>query len=298
MSALREKFWILGGRKVLKAVIEKCMNCRRFDSKPLQSVPVGLPLNRVRDAGVFEVVGVDFAGPIYLKGGKKAWICLLTCAVYRAVHLELVTSLSTASFLMALRRHIARRGRPRVIYSDNGTNFVGLNNMFERLDFKKLSKILATEQVEWKFNPPTAAWWGGFWERLIGILKRLLRRTLKKSCLDYEEMLTILLDCEAVINSRPITFMSDNNHEVVPLTPSMFLQEVKEIGVLDLDRIENCQLDKRYSYRQKIKEDLRQRFRCEYLGALLNRSSKGSNVQKISVGDVVFLENESVKRLD
>ena len=75
----------------------------------------------------------------------------------------------------------------------------------------------------------------------------------------------------------------------------MFLREVKEIGVLNLDRIENCQLDKRYSYHQKIKEDLRQRFRCEYLGALLNRPSKGSNVQKISVGDIVFLENESVK---
>lgn len=66
-----------------------------------------------------------------------------------------------------------------------------------------------------------------------------LRRTLKKSCLSYEEMLTVLLDCEAIINSRPITFMSESESEVMPLTPSMFLQEIKEIGVLDLDQIEN-----------------------------------------------------------
>ncbi|XP_076384686.1 uncharacterized protein LOC143263817 [Megalopta genalis] len=199
MSALRESFWILAGRKVIRSAIRKCVNCRRHDSKPLESVPAPLPLDRIRDAAVFEIVGVDFAGPVYLKGGQKAWICVFTCAIYRAMHLELVTSLSTPSFLMALRRHISRRGRPRIIYSDNGTNF------------EEVARVAATKQIEWKFNPPTAAWWGGFWERLIGILKRLLRRTLRKSCLTYEEMLTTLLDCEAIINNRPITFMSERD---------------------------------------------------------------------------------------
>jgi Integrase core domain. len=147
MSALREDYWILGGRKVIRSIIRKCVNCRRHDIKPLQSLPAPLPLNRVRDAAVFEIVGVDFTGPIFLKGGQKAWICLFTCAVFRAVHLELVTSLSTASFLMALRRHIARRGRPSVIYSDNGTNFVGMNNTFKHIDFKELATIVATKQM-------------------------------------------------------------------------------------------------------------------------------------------------------
>ncbi|XP_076290996.1 uncharacterized protein LOC143214168 [Lasioglossum baleicum] len=271
---------------------------KRHDARPLESVPVPLPLDRVKDASVFEVVGVDFAGPIYLKGDQKAWICLFTCAVYRAIHLELVTSLSTASFLMALRRHIARRGRPSVVYSDNGTNFVGTANLLKKVDFDKLSKITSTERIEWKFNPPTAAWWGGFWERLIGVLKRLLRRTLKKSCLNYEEMLTVLLDCEATVNSRPITFMSDDSPDVVPLSPSMFLQEVKEIGVLDLDHIENCQLDKKFRYRQKLKEALRQRFRSEYLGALMHKRRKASADFSVNVGDIVFVEKESVKRLD
>jgi len=105
--------------------------------------------------------------------------------------------------------------------------------MFKNLNFEKLSRTLTTEQIQWKFNPLAATWWGGFWERLNGILKRLLRRTLKRSCLDYEEMLTVLLDCEAVINSRPITFLSETKQDILPITPSMFLQEIKEIGVLD-----------------------------------------------------------------
>ncbi|XP_011875207.1 PREDICTED: uncharacterized protein LOC105566088, partial [Vollenhovia emeryi] len=268
------------------------------DAKAFQTINAPLPLDRVKDAAVFEVIGVDFTGPVYLKGGQKSWICLFTCAVFRAVHLELVTSLSTAAFLMAIRRFIARRGRPSVIYSDNGTNFVGLNNMFKQLDFEKLSRTLATERIQWTFNPPSAAWWGGFWDRLNGVLKRLLRRTLKRSCLDYEEMLTVLLDCEAVINSRPITFLSESKQDILPITPSMFLQEIKEIGVLDLDKIEKCDLSKRYLYRQKIKEDLRQRFRTEYLGALIHRKSNAKTVQAIEVGDIVLIENENVKRLD
>ncbi|KAK2575201.1 hypothetical protein KPH14_012609 [Odynerus spinipes] len=283
MSSLRENFWILGGRKTIRSVIKQCVTCRRYVAKPLESAPAPLPVDRVRDAAVFEVVGVNFTGPIFLKGGQKAWICLFTCAIFRAVHLELVTSLSTASFLMALRRHIARRG---------------LNNIFKLIDFQKLAKTVELERIEWRFNPLAAAWWGGFWERLNGLLKRLLRRTLKRSCLNYEEMLTVLLDCEAVINSRPITFMSNDKQEVVPLTPAMFLQEIKEIGVLDLDRIENRRLEKRYAYRQRVKDDLRRRFRNEYLGALVHRESKIKRSNNVKIGDTVLIGSDNVKRLD
>ena len=134
---------------------------------------------------MFEVIGVDFAGPVYLKGKIKVWICLFTRAVFRAVHLELITSLSTASFLMTFRRFIARRGRPSVVYSDNGSNFVGMDNALKKLNIIKIANVLALKQIEWILNPPSSPWWGGFWERLIGVLKRLLRWHLKKSCSNY-----------------------------------------------------------------------------------------------------------------
>ncbi|XP_070518841.1 uncharacterized protein [Cardiocondyla obscurior] len=277
MNVLREEYWIIGGRKVIRSVITKCIICRRHDAKPCQTVNAPLPVDRIKGAAVFEVIGVDFTGPIYLKGGKKAWICLFTCAVFRALHFELVTSLSTAALLMAIRRFIARRGRPSVIYSDNGTNFVGLNNMLKDLNFEKLARTLAMEQIQWKFNPPAAAWWGGFWERLNRVLKQLLRRTLKKSCLDYEEMSTVLLDCETVINARPITFLSNSEQNISPITPSMFLQEIKDIGVLDLDKIEKSDLPKRQ---------------------LIHRKSHIKIVNNVEIGDLVLIENENAKRIN
>lgn len=73
----------------------------------------------------------------FFAGGNKAYICLFTCAIYRVVHLELTTSLSTKGFLEALRRFIARRGSPSIIYSDNG-NFVGTSNLLRGINFSIL----------------------------------------------------------------------------------------------------------------------------------------------------------------
>ncbi|GBL76691.1 hypothetical protein AVEN_53386-1 [Araneus ventricosus] len=104
MSSLRENYWILKSRKTIHQVIRTCVICQRFASRPLEVVSAPLPEDRVRDAYVFEVVGVDLCGPLYLKNKTKCWAVLFTCAVYRAVHIELVTSLSTDSFILALRR--------------------------------------------------------------------------------------------------------------------------------------------------------------------------------------------------
>ncbi|XP_018343350.1 PREDICTED: uncharacterized protein LOC108749269 [Trachymyrmex septentrionalis] len=299
LNNLREDYWVLGGRKAIRAVLKGCSTCQRYSSKPMEVISAPLPLDRVRDAAIFEVTGVDAAGPIFLKGPQKAWIILFTCAVYRAVHLELVTSLSTVAFIDALRRFISRRGRPSIIYSDNGKNFVGLDNLLKLVDWQKVEKFGTINKIQWRFNPPSAAWWGGWWERLIGVLKRLLRRILKKACLSYEEMLTVLYDCEAVINSRPLTAMSDNAQDFVPLTPSMFLQEIKEVGVLDCDFLERCRLDKRFVYRQSIKDQLRSRFRIEYLGELMYHDNKRSKrIRQPQIGDIVLIGNDNQKRLD
>ncbi|GFT60853.1 integrase catalytic domain-containing protein [Trichonephila clavipes] len=121
MSNLRESYWIIKSRKTIRQVVRSCITCKRFSARPLETVSIPLPEDRVRDAAIFEVCGVDLCGPLFfLKENKKYWIVLFTCAIYRAVHLELITSLSTDSFILAFRRFIARRGRPTTIYSDNG----------------------------------------------------------------------------------------------------------------------------------------------------------------------------------
>ena len=176
----------------------------------MQVVEAPLPLNRVRDAAIFEVLGIDFAGPVYLKVGQKAWICLFTCAIFRAVHFELTTSLSTECFLEAFRRFTARRGRTSDVYTDNGKNFVGMGNLLKAINWGRVVEVSNIQKIKWHFSPPTAAWWGGFWERVVGVLKRLLRKVLKRSSLYYEEMCTVLCDCEAVICSEYL-FMSMKN---------------------------------------------------------------------------------------
>ncbi|GFU75377.1 integrase catalytic domain-containing protein [Trichonephila clavipes] len=112
LTIIRQKCWFLQGKKTVQRVISKCLRCKRNAAKRIESIPAPLPEDRVREALVFEITGVDLAGPLHLKGGKKAWIFLFTCAVYRAIHLELIQSLSTNRFLLEFRRFIARRERP------------------------------------------------------------------------------------------------------------------------------------------------------------------------------------------
>ncbi|XP_015433580.1 PREDICTED: uncharacterized protein LOC107189534 [Dufourea novaeangliae] len=298
VSDIRERYWILAARRAARRVIDKCVICKRQKGKRLKAIPTPLPTDRVRDAAVFEVTGVDLAGPVFLKVNQKARICLFTCAIYRAVHLELVTSLSTSAFIEGLRRFVASRGRPSVMYSDNGTNFVGAVKLLRKVDWKRVSEYSSVQKLDCRLNPPSAAWWGGFWERMIGLLKPLLRKILGKACLSYEEMLTSLCDCEAIVNARPITYVSNDPMDLCPLTPSMFLQEVREIGMPDCDDVNRCDINKRLRYRQMLREDLRRRFRSECLGKLSYKSKTRNLASVIGVGDVVLVGNDDRKRMD
>ncbi|UYV65695.1 hypothetical protein LAZ67_3005166, partial [Cordylochernes scorpioides] len=294
-AKLRENYWILNSRRSIRSVVSQCAKCRRFSSKPVKTAPIHLPLDRVRDATAFEILGVDLAGPLYLKNKTKAWIVLFTCAVFRAIHLELVTSLSTEAFIQALRRFIARRGRPTVIYSDNGTNFVGANNALKALNWKKIVLDQNLHKISWKFIPPTAAWWGGWWERLIRSIKDLLVRILGHSSVYYEEMSTILCDVEATINSRPLTYIHEDFDSLIPLSPSMFLHDSKYVGVPDLDKLDSKKFQDRYRHCQRLREALRSRFRSEYLGQLVQKANE--RTPKLSVGDVVIVKVEDKRRL-
>jgi len=160
---LREKYWIVNSRRAIRRVVKACKKCARYQVKSYSEVEAPLPKDRVNMGVAFEVTGVDLAGLLYLRSGEKAWIVVFTCAVYRTVHLELVQSLSTEQFLESFRRFIGRRGRPSIVYSDNGTNFVGAANNLKKVDWNEVEKYSAVREIRWKFNPLAAAWWGGFW---------------------------------------------------------------------------------------------------------------------------------------
>lgn len=301
LSILRERYWILGGRKTIRKVINKCTVCKRYTAKKLEAVPIPLPEDRVRNARVFETTGVDLAGPLYIKidnnTTKKVWICIYTCAVYRAVRFELLSKISTDSFLQALKRFCSRNGRPKVIYSDNGSNFVGFDNSCSHLDWKLISEYSSAKRITWHFNPPSAPWWGGWWERLIGILKKLLRRVLGRASVDYETLQTLLCDVERVMNSRPLTYLSDDPQDLTALTPSMFLNDLEGDDVPEYNLIQATNLRKSIKYRGELRLHLNQRFRSEYLGRLQLFSSK-KKTKDVRLGEIVLIGDDNSKRTD
>ena len=113
LSEVRAKYWIVAGRSLAKTAIHKCVVCRRFEGRPFKAPPAPpLPSFRVNEAPPFVYTAVDFAGPMYLKdkgevSGGKVWIALFTCCVVRAVHLELVTDMTAATFVRCLKRFSA-----------------------------------------------------------------------------------------------------------------------------------------------------------------------------------------------
>ena len=175
LSAIRDQYWIVRGRQRVRSVLLSCRNCHLFRARPFHlQQPAPLPRSRVTPARPFSRTGVDFAGPLLVKKGRdseptKAYIAVFTCAVVRAVHLEMVSSLSTEDFIKAYRRFVARRGYPTSLMSDNATTFRGA------------ASVLAAEGVQWHFIVERAPWWGGFWERMVGLTKSALRRTLRAS---------------------------------------------------------------------------------------------------------------------
>ncbi|XP_059049504.1 uncharacterized protein LOC131844595 [Achroia grisella] len=288
LTDIRNSYWITGVRRLVKNVVSKCIICKRYKAKHYQVPEPPLPADRLKTAAPFEVTGIDLAGPLFLKSKEKCWIVLFTCAVYRAVHLELTESLSTNSFLMALRRFIARRGRVKIIYTDNGTNFLGAANLLNEINWKEVEETSNIYKIQWKFTVPSAPWWGGWWERLIRVVKDMLKRILGKASVDWIELSTILCDCEIVINSRPLTYVEMG--DLKPLTPMLFLQSLPTNESPDLDKIDESNLQVRYKYLQQLRQDFRQRFKNEYLALLV--SKKKGNSHEPKVGELVLIETD------
>lgn len=129
------------------------------------------------------------------------------------------------------------------------------------------------------------------------MVKQLLRKRLGRELLNYEEMTTVLCDCEQLINLRPLTYLSEDPNELIPITPMMFLNEARSNEVVDLDEIESTSFCGKFKHRQEIRQELRERFRREYLSLLVHKNVRSINYKGILVGDVVIVEMANKKRV-
>ena len=229
LTEIQAKYWVIGGRSLLRSIIHKCVICRRFEGRPFTAPPAPpLPSFRVNKAPPFSYTALDFAGPMYLKckgesSSNKVWICLFTCCVTRAIHLELVPDMTTTTFIRCLKRFSARRGLPRRIISDNAKTFKAAARLIKTIfNHKEVKDYLSDVGVEWTFNLEKAPWWGGLFERMVKSTKRCLRKMIGQAKFSYDEMHTAIVEIEAIINSRPLTFLNSDDTEE-PLTPSHLL---------------------------------------------------------------------------
>ena len=320
LTHLRETYWIVRGRQQVKRVINSCVICKKLNSRSFDELPACLPLERVREADPFQNVGVDFAGPLYVRPFnydeikranpgepmvmEKTYIALFTCAVTRAVHLELVPNLTTTEFLLTLRAFIGRRGVPSVIYSDNAPTFKQTSRFLQALQSDpKVNDYLADHHIKWKFSANLAPWWGGFWERMVATTKAALIKTLGNANVTFRQLQVLLIEVEAAVNSRPLTYLSDEVDEPTPLTPSHLvsgrrlttLPEAPAVEVTpDWSNLEG--LVRREAKRRRILNAFVKRWRTEYMHDLTNFHAPGSPNRSVQPGEIVLVHHPTLKR--
>ena len=198
VAYLRHKYYIPKLRQAVKGVQYRCIVCKKLQGRRYAEVPEPpLPDIRVKQVAPFQVTGIDYTGAINVKGEKgevsKVYILLFTCAISRAVHLEVVSNLTCDSFLHAFRRFCSRRGFPQILLSDNATTFQsGAKVLLALMKDNKVINNLTEMKCEWRFIPARAPWYGAIWERCIGIIKAGMRKVLGRALVSVEELHTIL----------------------------------------------------------------------------------------------------------
>ncbi|GFX27926.1 integrase catalytic domain-containing protein [Trichonephila clavipes] len=313
LTQLRKKYWILKSRQLVKTMIRICLVCKKYSAKPADQLSGQLPRDRITQSPPFQIVGIDFIGAILVKdnqGTRKSYVSLFTCAVTRAVHLELVSDMCKKCFLLALWRFLARRGNCKVIYSDNARTFKAaereLAYFANILKDSEFQNFVADEGIHWKFIVERAPWWGGFYERLVKTIKDPLRKILGRALLTFEELSAILSKVEVIVNHRPLTYVENDPREPEPLTPAHFLDlgygdskyPIHFIELIDATTAKES-YKKRKIYRTLLLKQLWRRWKEQYLLQLKTANHfKTPPVHKnLKLNDVVLVEGNVKPKL-
>ncbi|XP_050076750.1 uncharacterized protein LOC126563931 [Anopheles maculipalpis] len=311
LATIQQKCWLIGGRNLVKNVYHRCHTCFRNKPTLVKQAVADLPESRVTPTRPFAVSGVDYCGPFLIKSTvrnrapTKAYIAIFVCFATRAVHIELVSDLTSTAFLSALRRFVARRGIVAELHSDNATTFKGASHEFHRIyrmlktdegDRREIFDWCAENQIVWKFIPPRAPHFGGLWEAAVKSAKRHLLKTIGVSSVTQENMLTLLAQIEQCLNSRPLIPMSDDPTDLEALTPGHFLigSSMQAIPDVDLSKVSSNRL-KEYQLVQKHMQEIWARWYPEYLQQIQARAKHANNAPvKLEVNQLVIIKEDNV----
>ena len=305
-SSLCHCFHILGCRKAVRPIKRGYVTCRRNSVKPKPQAFGQLFMERVYPDLVFSNVGVDYAGPLYIKLGHirnptilKAYVCVFVTLSVKAVHLEAVSDLSTEAFLASLRRFVARRGKPSLIWSDHGSNFFGatreLRELYDFLQQQESEKKIFTTRNRVGLHPRTrpSLWWN------LGVSHQEYEESPQTCCiqhkLTFEELTILLAQVEACLNSRPLATLPCDDDGVEALTPGHFLIGRPVEALPDpAFTYHSLSLQRRWNLCQVLVCHFWQRWSLEYFTNLQKFYKWHYPSRNATVGDVVVLQEDNM----
>ncbi|XP_075259131.1 uncharacterized protein LOC142350984 [Convolutriloba macropyga] len=306
---LQQTFLMIGLRKVLRSLVKYCFICRQWRADNVRLKMADLPEFRFPANKQYPFVntGMDMFGPFYIKDKRERtqmhYVCLFTCLVTRAVHLEVCHDLSTDCLLMTIRRFVSRRGYPGLLVSDNGKNIVGANQAmrfkFQRSykpDKEYIKLQLAQQNIQCTFNPPLAPHFGGVWERLIQTVKRSLLLVLGSRKLTLSVFQTVVAEAEAILNSRPLTHVGCSISDEGPLTPNHFLLRRPHMCLRPLVNSNQRFSTKDFKLTQTLLDHYWSRLLKEYISELNKRMKWQRSNDELDEGDILWVLKDFTPR--
>ena len=308
-TKLRAKFWILKITNKIKVTIKECFSCKRASGPPFRKPTTpALPEFRVTFRP-YEILGIDATGHVLLKNEvtgekEKHYILIMTCANIRHISLELIPDTTAKSVMDALKIHSSYCSAPKIILADNASYF--------KLTEKVLTEELGRQQIRFLYNPVHAPWYGSIWERMIGVFKLLLRKTIQRRLLTPREMNLYLKETSTIVNNRPLTAASNDIRDMLPLTPNKLLFG-KDLFTLSQGHHDEDPEDisfnpddnetlKHWRLHDTLIKEMKERFNTEYMTALRERHHYDHHQgpvckADIGVGDIVIMKGDKHRML-
>ncbi|XP_072159686.1 uncharacterized protein [Bemisia tabaci] len=308
LAAINQRFWIINGRAVVRSKLQKCIQCFKVRPKFTQPLMGDLPKWRVQAAYPFLNTACDYGGPFQVKENKlrnarqtKGYLALFICMATKAVHLEFVSELTTKAFEGALARFVSRRGLCKNMFSDNGTNFVGMNNSLKELyaflktNETSIAENLSKKEINWHFQPASAPNFGGLHEAGIKSAKHHLKRIMGTQIFTFEEMTTLVTRVEAIMNSRPLCPLSTDPSDMDALTPGHFLvgRPLNALPEENLTETPSNRVD-RWGLINKASQHFWQTWKNEYINCLRQRSKWTQETDPIKIDDLVIIQDNNL----
>ena len=299
-SKIRAKYWIVGIRQLLKSIKFHCVTCRKLGAELQQQRMGPLPSFRLKPAPAWSYTSLDLFGPFEIKGEvnkrtrSKGYGIIFTCMLSRAVHLDIATDYGTDAFLQVLRRFIAMRGSPNLIWSDQGSQLTAadkeMKDAVAKLNENEIQEFGSIHEIDWKFSAPDAPWQNGCAEALIKSVKKSLKIAIGEQILTFSEMQTVLFEVASLINERPIGRHPTSADEGTYLSPNDLLlgRSSKKIpgGPFNMTTSKYT----RHRLVQKINEAFWKRWTEDYFPSLIVQQKWHARHRNMKVGDIVMIQ--------